>query len=158
MKNSKSLGVDGISIDFMQNFFFGMGLPLLEVVNSSLLTATVPSWKHALVIPIPKGKVIRSPADTRPIYIFPTVLKLTENIVQNQLSKYLDQHKLLADSQHGYRNRHSTETALHIVTDLVMQSMDEGKIYILELLDLSKCFDVVPHTKLLEKLSLHIWD
>ena len=92
------------------------------------------------------------------MYIFPTVLKLTENIVQNQLSKYLDQHKLLADSQHGYRSRHSTETALHIVTDLVMQSIDEGKIYILELLDLSKCFDVVPHTKLLEKLSLHIWD
>ena len=58
----------------------------------------------------------------------------------------------------------ATETALHIVTDLVMQSMDEGKIYIIGkiyknlILDLSKCFDVVPHTKLLEKLSLHIWD
>ena len=156
MKNSKSLGVDGISIDLMQKYFFGIGMPLLEVVNSSLVTATVPdSWKHALVTPIPKSKVVRSPADTRPISILPAILKLTENIVQNQLSEYLDQHKLLADSQHGYRKRFSTETALHAVTDLVLRSMDEGKISILVLLDLSKCFDVVPHAKLLEKLSLY---
>ena len=37
----------------------------------------------------------------------------------------------------------------------VLQNMDEGKISILVLLDLSKCFDVVPHSKLLEKLSLY---
>ena len=49
----------------------------------------------------------------------------------------------------------STETALHAVTDPVLRSVDEGKISILVLLDLSKCFDVVPHSKLLEKLSLY---
>ena len=37
----------------------------------------------------------------------------------------------------------------------MLQSMDEGKISLLVLVDLSKCFDVVPHTKLLEKLSLY---
>ena len=125
-------------------------------MNSSLATATVPAaWKHALVTPIPKGKVTNSPADTRPISILPAILKLTERIVQHQLSEYLDEHELLADSQHGYRKRFSTETALHAVTDPVLRSMGEGKISILVLLDLSKCFDVVPHSKLLEKLSLY---
>ena len=33
--------------------------------------------------------------------------------------------------------------------------MDNGDICILVLLDLSKCFDVVPHDKLLEKLYLY---
>ena len=156
MRNSKSLGVDGISIDLLQKYFFGVGSPLLEVVNSSLVTASVPqSWKHALVTPIPKSKVTSGPADTRPISILPAILKLTECVVQHQLSEYLDQHKLLADSQHGYRKRYSTETALHAVTDLALKSMDEGKISILVLLDLSKCFDVVPHARLLEKLSLY---
>ena len=95
------------------------------------------------------------PADTRPISILPAILKLTECVVQYQLSEYLDQQKLLADSQHGYWKRYSTETALHAVTDLALKSMDEGKISILVLLDLSKCFDVVPHARLLEKLSLY---
>ena len=46
MKHYKSLGVDGISID-LQKYFFGIGLPLLDVVNSSLVTANVPeSGKH----------------------------------------------------------------------------------------------------------------
>ena len=156
MKKSKSLDTDGISIDLLQKFFFGIGLPLLEVVNSCLITATVPgAWKHALVTPIPKGKVTSGPADTRPISILPAILKLTECIVQHQLTEYLDQHKLLADSQHGYRKWYSTETALHTVTDLTLKAMDDGKISLLVLLDLSKCFDVVPHAKLLEKLSLY---
>ena len=156
MNKSKSLGIDGISIDLLQKFFFGIGLPLLDVINSSLVTASVPAaWKHALVTPIPKSKVTNGPADTRPISILPAILKLTEIIVQHQLSEYLDQHGLLADSQHGYRKRYSTETALHAVTDSVFENMDNRKISILVLLDLSKCFDVVPHTKLLEKLSLY---
>ena len=150
------MGIDGISIDLLQKYFFGTGLPLLDVVNSSLVTGSVPdAWKHALVTPIPKGKVTHGPADTRPISILPAILKLTECVVQHQLTEYLDQNKLLADSQHGYRKRHSTETALHAVTDHVLRTMDEGKISILVLLDLSKCFDVVPHAKLLEKLALY---
>ena len=42
-----------------------------------------------------------------------------------------------------------------MVTDLALQAMDNGEICILVLLDLSKCFDVVPHDKLLEKLPLY---
>ena len=62
---------------------------------------------------------------------------------------------MLSDCQHGYRKFRSTETALHVVTDLALQAMDNGEICILVLLDLSKCFDVVPHDKLLEKLPLY---
>ena len=33
--------------------------------------------------------------------------------------------------------------------------MDTGEVFILVLLDLSKCFDIVPHHKLLQKLTLY---
>ena len=58
-------------------------------------------------------------------------------------------------AQHGYKRNHSTETALSVVTDSIYKAMDEGKISILVLLDCSKCFDVISHSKLLDKLQLH---
>ena len=156
MKTSSSTGLDGISVHMLQIFFPGLGHALLDIVNSSLVSACVPrEWKHALVTPIPKGKVSAEPSDTRPISLLPAVMKLVERIVQIQLSGYLEQHALLADAQHGYRKQRSTETALHVVTDKVLHAMDRGEISILVLLDLSKCFDVVSHEKLLEKLSLY---
>ena len=81
-------------------------------------------------------------------------MKIVERIVQSQLIEYLDTHCLLSAEQHGYRKLHSTETALSVITDRVLQAMDNGEISILVLLDLSKCFDVVSHPKLLEKLQL----
>ena len=41
------------------------------------------------------------------------------------------------------------------MSDTLLRAMDRGEIALLVLLDLSKCFDVVSHDKLLEKLSLH---
>ena len=81
-------------------------------------------------------------------------MKIVERVVQAQLIAYLEDNCLLSDCQHGYRKYRSTETALHVITDLALNAMDNGEISILVLLDISKCFDVVPHDKLLEKLSL----
>ena len=156
MKPSSSTGKDGISVRMFQTFFPGVGHALLNVVNSSLTTGMVPrEWKHALVTPIPKGKTSAKPSDTRPISILPAIMKLVERVVQEQLSTYLEENFLLSDAQHGYRKQRSTETALHVITDQALQAMDSGNVCIIVLLDLSKCFDVVPHTKLLEKLSLY---
>ena len=157
MKSSSSTGLDGISVYMLQRCFNGLGHALLDVVNSSLTSGTVPrEWKHALVIPIPKSTVLSlDPSDTRPISLLPAVMKVVERIVQCQLSGYLEQHALLADAQHGYRKNRSTETALHVITDRVLHAMDRGEISVLVLLDLSKCFDVVSHAKLLAKLALY---
>ena len=156
MKPSNSAGIDGMSVRMLQSFYPGLCHALLNVVNSSLATGVVPrEWKHALVTPIPKGKSSAKPSDTRPISILPAIMKLVERIVQSQLSDYLEQNHLLSDAQHGYRKQRSTETALHAVTDRALQAMDNGNICILVLLDLTKCFDVVPHAKLLEKLSAY---
>ena len=95
MKPSKSSGLDGISIASIQKLFYGVGQPLLDVVNASLVSGQVPkAWKHALVTPIPKGKVVAEPADTRPISILPAITKIVERVVQRQLSQYLEQNHL----------------------------------------------------------------
>ena len=77
------------------------------------------------------------------------------NVRNRQLYDYLSRNHLLSPSQHGFRPHHSTETALIHVSDQILSATDKGEITLLCLLDLSKCFDVIDHSKLLEKLELH---
>ena len=45
-------------------------------------------------------------------------------------------------------------TKYSYITDSILSATDQGHISILCLIDLSKCFDVIDHEKLLEKLQL----
>ena len=156
MKPSSNCGLDGLSISMFKKLFVYIGFFLLDIINCSLASGIVPtSWKHALVIPIPKGRSSNEPSDTRPISLQPAVMKLLEKVVQCQLAGYLEDNHILSDAQHGYRKNFSTETALNVISDKALQAMDDGKVSILVLLDLSKMFDVVPHEKLLDKMALY---
>jgi hypothetical protein len=65
----------------------------------------------------------------------------------------MDKLGLLTDSQHGFRKRWSTETQLIISIDDVAKSLDVGEQIDCILLDFSKAFDKVPHSRLLLKLQ-----
>ena len=54
--------------------------------------------------------------------------------------------------QSAYRANHSTETALLRVFNDILRSMDQQKVTILVLLDLSAAFDTVDHNILLHRL------
>jgi hypothetical protein len=76
----------------------------------------------------------------------------------------MDKLGLLADSQHGFRKRRSTETQLIPFIDDLAKSLDVGEQIDCILLDFSKAFDKVPHSRLLMKLQhygvrghLHDW-
>ena len=156
MRPSKSTGSDGVSVHMFQKFFPGLCYVLLDIVNASLLTGIVPpSWKHALVTPIPKGGDSGDVANWRPISILPAITKLIERLVHRQISEYFNHNHLFSNCQHGYRRHHSTETALTVLTDRVYRAMDQGEISILVCLDCSKCFDVIDHSKLLCKLETY---
>ena len=75
--------------------------------------------------------------------------------MQRQLAAYMSDNHLLSPSQHGFRPHHSTETALLSVTNRIFSNMDRSLVSLLCLLDLSKCFDVIPHPLLLSKLQLY---
>ena len=136
--------------------FWSIGHVLLDVVNSSLTTGHAPqSWKHAIVTPLPKTNVLNDPSNFRPISVVPAISKIVERVVNIQLNAYFTRHEVYSKSQHGYRAHHSTETALTEVTDKILSGMDRGEISLLVLIDLSRCFDVIDHSVLLDKLRLY---
>ena len=156
MNRSGACGEDGISIPIIRASFDGIGMVFLHLVNSSISLSDVPSsWKHSLVSPIHKSGDSSNPSNYRPISIVPVIAKIVERAVHQQVYHYLSQNHLLSPSQHGFRPLHSTETALISISDQILSANDRGEMSLLCLLDLSKCFDVIDHAKLLTKLQLH---
>jgi len=89
----------------------------------------------------------------RPISNVSFLSKLIERVVHTQLYSYLFANNLLPPLQSGFRQFHSTETAvLKVYNDLVLAA-DKGYVTALILLDFSAAFDCVDHCILLKVLQ-----
>ena len=71
--------------------------------------------------------------------------------VQHNFS-FLNSLNLLYKHQFGFRKRHGTNMALIVLGDEILKTLDEGKIVLGVFLDLSKAFDTVDHSILLQKI------
>ena len=154
MRNTSARGVDGLCIRVIKASFDAIGGVLLHIINTCLSNSEYPDpWKHSIVHPIYKSGDPSNPSNFRPISIVPVLGKIVERTVQRQLYYYLTTNHLLSPTQHGFRPRHSTETALVSVADRIIAATDRGEISLLCLIDLSKCFDIIDHSILLSKLQ-----
>ena len=68
---------------------------------------------------------------------------------------HLDNHKILSNLQHGYRNGASTETQLLKVIDKLAKGIENKHLVDTISLDFSRAFDVVPRERLLFKMRYY---
>ena len=90
--------------------------------------------------------------DYKPISLLPAFSKIFEKAVFLQLYENFNKNNLLYKIQYGFRTLHSTEFASLEIIDIIGKDLDNGKLPIEVFLDLSKAFDTLDHTILLEKL------
>ena len=83
--------------------------PLTSIINVSITTGAVPDeMKIARVIPLYKSGAHNVFTNYRPVSILPVFSKILEKIMCKRLLTFLDRHKILSDTQFGFRKDHST--------------------------------------------------
>ena len=110
-------------------------------------------WKTANVAPIFKKGDRGLASNYRPVSLTCISCKVLEHIIVSQMRDHMDQHNILVDCQHGFRSRHSCESQLIITAHDLASSLNQKHQTDMSILDFSKAFDRVPHTRLKAKLD-----
>ena len=154
LRTNKAIGLDNISARLLKDSASAISKSLTKLFNQSLVTRTFPSlWKFGKVSALFKKGDRCDPNNYRPITVLPTLSKILEKAVHNQLYYFLNDNKIITSKQLGFRPKLSTNTALTHFTDNVLLNMDSGRLTGAVFLDLSKAFDTVDHNLLLHKLK-----
>ncbi len=72
-----------------------------------------PEWRDAEVRALWKGKGSKDEVENyRPVVLLSATSRIVERLALSQLSAHAERIGLFPDSQHGFRQKHSCETAL----------------------------------------------
>jgi hypothetical protein len=130
--------------------------PLSHLINKSFLTGSFPDClKIAKVCPIFKSGDKHLFSNYRPISILPSFSKIYEKVVACRLLKFFESGNILVQNQYGFRKNHSTYMAAIEMLDKISAAIDNGEHPIGIFIDLSKAFDTINHSILLDKLEYY---
>ena len=92
---------------------------------------------------------------TRPVSLTSILLKSLERIIHKHIMKFLTYHRLLTESQNGFREARSCVTQLLQLLHSWYSSLEKGDSVDVIFLDFAKAFDKVSHHHLLYKLQCY---
>ena len=91
----------------------------------------------------------------RPISLLPSLSKIYEYVVFEQLLNYMEGNSLFYKDQYEFRSGHSRELPSSRFVNELVQNMDNFKIPTSILIDLSKPFNTLNHDIMLYKLKFY---
>ena len=142
---TKSSILDPIPTSILKQCVDVLISPITDIVNSSLREGVFPNgWKCPVVTPLLKKPGLEPIfKNYRPVSNLPYISKIIEKAGLLQYTDYLVSNDLSTDNNSAYKASFSTETLLVKIHSDVMNAMDQQKITMLILVDLSAAFDTV---------------
>ena len=154
LKTNKSAGPDDVAARILQLAANELAPALTVIFQKSITTGELPlSWVQANITPIVKKGDRTIPSNYRPISLTSICCKLIEHIIYSNIMDHLGQHSIMSDKHHGFRSKHSTETQLILTTPDLSKSLNNKSQVDMIIMDFSKAFDTVPHSRLLNKFK-----
>ena len=99
-ETNKAIGLDNISARLLKDLASVVSKSLAKLFNQSLVTCTFPSfWKFGKVSALFKTGDHCDPNNYRPITVLPTLSKILEKAVHNQLYLFLNDNKIITSKQ-----------------------------------------------------------
>ena len=112
-------------------------------------------WKHAVVIPLYKGRDGRSCVSSyRPVSLCSCLGKVTEKIVHTQLLSFLHGNELLYCGQHYFTPGKSTLTNMLTIDACIANCQLLKHPCDIMSFDFKKAFEKVPHQKVISELAV----
>ena len=112
LKNKSSKEIDGISNNLIKTAKYVFAKPLTLIINQMLYSGIFPEQLEvSKIIPLHKANDKLLLTNYRPIALLPSISKIFEYILLEQLRNHFIENKLLSPQQYGFRAKYSTELA-----------------------------------------------
>ena len=95
------------------------------------------------------------PRNYRPVSLTSEICKVMEHVIVSQITNHIETNNILLDTQFGFRSNHSCESQLLITIDDLTRAVDRRLQVDCAILDFSKAFDKVAHSRLIHKLNFY---
>ncbi len=133
-----------------------LSTPLEGIFQKSLDDKELPlDWKQARISAIYKKGNRSLAGNYRPVSLTSIVCKSMERIIRDWIVTHMTENKLFSKKQYGFIKHRSTVLQLLKVLDIWTDATDRGDTIDTIYLDFMKAFDMVPHRRLLGKLSAY---
>ena len=126
IESSKAASVDKLSGRFLKDDTNILGKPISALCNLSISQSLPSACKVAKLEPIFKKGNKTDPSNYRPISLLPSVLKIIERVIHDQINTFLLDEDILYNYQSGFRGNHSTNLCLSFLTDKILKGFNEG--------------------------------
>ena len=107
----------------MKDAFLCLVPQLVYLFNLSFTIGNFPdTWKRATIIPLYKGGDKTDVSNYRPVSLLPLPGKLIEKIVHCRMTEFFNRHKVITDSQGGFRKGFSTASSIADLTGMLFEN------------------------------------
>ena len=155
LRRNKAPGHDGLDVNITTSVYEFIKKPLLKIFNKSINLGIFPeNMKIAKITSIFKSCKKELLANYRPISVLLCFFKILERIIYNRVYNCLNDNNLLFHKQFGFKKGYSTDHAIIELINGIYDSFNRNKYTLRIFIDLSKAFDTVDHTILIDKLNL----
>ena len=157
LKLNKSSGIDDVLNEYIistKHIFVPIYRKLFNLI---LENGIVPSdWVKGNIIPIYKNKGNKNePNNYRPITLLSCIGKLFTSIINSRLTIFLEENRILNETQSGFRKEYSTIDNIMVLHSLIEYFKSQKRKLFCCFVDFTKAFDNIWRVGLWQKLLKH---